>query len=273
MGKLLDEIGSSEASFIASQKVFFVATAPLDKNHHINISPKAPGSSLVVLGPHKVAYADLTGSGAETAAHVLENQRMTLMFCNLEEGPPKILRLYGTAELIIKENVETSLLERFPDSLTQNPGFRSIFVLTIDRISSSCGYSLPVMAYQKTRTTLNEHAERLGAQKIKEYSLCNNSFSIDGLPSLAHLRNPEVTIAPKRQDGYVRGEAIALNENQPQARPKVIAYQHVGKHAEVESIKIALVNLVLCCLSIFGAGALFGFLVLPYHNETSSFWT
>ena len=90
MGKVLEEIGSAETEFVAKQKVFFVATAPLDPDHHINISPKAPGDSLVILGPKKVAYADLCGSGCETAAHVLENGLMTIMMCNLEEGPPKI---------------------------------------------------------------------------------------------------------------------------------------------------------------------------------------
>ena len=100
MGKVLDEIGPSEEEFISKQKVFFVGTAPLSAEHHVNVSPKAPGSSVKVLGPHKVAYADLTGSGSEAAAHVLENQRMCLMFCNLEEGPPKIVRLHGKAEMI-----------------------------------------------------------------------------------------------------------------------------------------------------------------------------
>jgi hypothetical protein len=108
---------------------------------------------------------------------------MTLLFCNLEEGPPKILRLHGTAEfaeLVIKENVDKSLLEKFPDSLTQSPGFRSIFVLTVERISSSCGYSLPVMTYQKTRTTLDEFVQRKGMEGMKEYWIYNNVFRLMG---------------------------------------------------------------------------------------------
>jgi len=85
--------------FEAIHKLLSGQTSPeqAHKENHINISPKAPGSSLVVLGPRKVAYADFCGSGAETAARVMENQRMTLLFCNLEEGPPKILRLHGMA--------------------------------------------------------------------------------------------------------------------------------------------------------------------------------
>jgi hypothetical protein len=261
MGKLLDEIGSGEAAFIARQKVFFVATAPLDKTHHINLSPKAPGSSLIVLGPNKVAYADLTGSGAETAAHVLENQRMTLLFCNLEEGPPKILRLYGTAELIIKEKVDKSLLAKFPDSLTQNPGFRSIFVLTVERISSSCGYSLPIMTYQKTRTILDEYTERKGIEGMKDYGIFNNSFSIDGLPSVAQLRNPNVTISPKPEEGYIRGKAASIN-NGLQTGSALQSYQKVIARDDIASMKNTLSNVVYA-VALFGVGTLFGSFVLP----------
>ena len=99
MGCLKERISSKEEAFIASQKVFFVATSPLSADQYINVSPKAPGTSLVVLGPNKVAYADLTGSGAEACANVQENGRMTIMFVNIEEGPPEILRLYGSARV------------------------------------------------------------------------------------------------------------------------------------------------------------------------------
>lgn len=210
MGQLLDEIGPKEKKFISQQKVFFVGTAPLAKEHRINVSPKAPGSAVVVLGPKKVAYADLTGSGSETAAHVLENQRMTLMFCNLEEGPPKILRLYGQAQVLYREEIKPSLLKLFPESLTvKHNGFRGVFILEVDRISSSCGYSLPVMNYQKTRSTLNEFAERTGYEGMQEYCLYNNSFSIDGLPSLAINRNKDDVIIPKPENGYIHGERLS----------------------------------------------------------------
>lgn len=252
MGKLLEEIGAGETAFIAKQKVFFVATAPLSKDHHVNLSPKAPGSSLVVLGPHKVAYADLTGSGAETSAHVMENQRMTLLFCNLEEGPPKILRLYGTAKLIIKEQVDSRLLESFPEKITESPGFRSIFVLNVERVSSSCGYSLPVMTYQKTRTTLDEYAERKGIDGMNDYCVFNNSFSIDGLPSVAQLRNKDQLIVPKPEGGYIHGEVKDTSCAASGTSSKLVSFRQGSK-----SIAEIWGNLMIS-LFVFAAGVICG---------------
>jgi hypothetical protein len=257
MGKLLDQIGSSEAAFIARQNVFFVATAPLSDSHHVNLSPKAPGSSLVVLDPHTVGYIDLTGSGAETAAHVLENGRMTLLFCNLEEGPPKILRLYGTAQLIVKEDVDPILLAKFPEAFTKNPGFRCIFLLTVNRITSSCGYSLPIMTYQRTRSTLDEYAERRGSEGMKDYCLYNNSFSIDGLPSVAQLRNPNVTIGAKPEDGYVRGEVIAKE------KPLTKFVRHSTSSRQTKPSSNSTMKLFLFGVMVFVAGNIFALEILP----------
>jgi hypothetical protein len=211
MGKVLECITDSEKNFIAKQKVFFVATAPLDKDHRVNVSPKAPGTSVVVIDPHTVAYSDLTGSGAETAAHVMENGRMTILFCNLESGAPKILRLYGTARFIVKEEVEPSLLRRFPTEITSSFGFRAIFILKLERISTSCGYSLPVMAFENHRKILEEYTEKQGKEGMKDYCLKKNSFSIDGLPSLALIRNNNTVIVPKHEDGYIYGEVDGTN--------------------------------------------------------------
>lgn len=209
MGKVLECITKKEEEFILKQKVFFVGTAPLSPDHHINVSPKASGNSVIVLDPHTVAYGDLTGSGAETAAHVLENERMTLMFCNLEQGLPIILRLYGKARLIVKEKVPQSLFDKLPKEITTSKGFRGVYVLKVHRISSSCGYSLPVMSYEKHRRTLEESAERAvkeGDEGLTGYCLRNNSFSIDGLPSLALVRYPNKTIVKDEQNGYVYGK-------------------------------------------------------------------
>lgn len=254
MGKLLDQIGPDEESFIAKQKVFFVATSPLSASHRVNLSPKAPGSSLVVLGPHKVGYIDLTGSGAETAAHVLENGRMTIMCCNLEEGLPKILRMYGTAELIIKEDVEPDLLGKFPEVLTQNPGFRSIFILTVNRFTASCGFSLPIMTYQRTRATLDEFSHRKGNDGMQDYCVYNNSFSIDGLPSVAQLRNPNATIGAKPEAGYIHGEIVA-NE---QPRTKLVPCSITNQTISLKSTQMLLLGFLL-----FVSGIIFAVEILP----------
>ena len=208
MGKVLDSITEKEEDFIRDQKVFFVATAPLSADHHINVSPKAPGASVIVLDPHTVAYAELTGSGAETAAHVMENERMTLMFCNIEEGPPKILRLHGKARVVVKEDISSSMLEKFPKKLTTDNGFRCVYILKVHRISSSCGYSLPIMHFEKYRKTLDEYSERKGVKGMDEYGLQKNCFSIDGLPSLGLLRNKDKTIEMDPQAGYIYGKEV-----------------------------------------------------------------
>lgn len=217
MGKLLDSIREHDVEFMAKQKVFFVATAPLSPHHRVNVSPKAPGTSLVVLNPHKVAYLDLTGSGSETAAHLAENGRITILFCNLEEGPPRLMRLHGKAHILLKEYVDADLLSKFPPSLTSHPGFRAIYIMEVDRISSSCGYSMPIMNFDRYRTTLDDWCENKGQDGIEQYSLTKNSFSIDGMPSIAVIKLRQYTgenyrINPKPTDGYVYGEKVRANE-------------------------------------------------------------
>ena len=262
MGKVLEEIGPSETEFIAKQKVFFVGTAPLSGDHHVNVSPKASGSSLKVLSPHKVAYLDLTGSGSETAAHVLENQRMVLMFCNLEEGPPKILRLHGKAEMIIKEEAKDDLKKLFSDDLTSDYGFRCIFVLNVERISSSCGYSLPIMHFDKQRRILAEYTERKGMEGMKDYCLEKNSFSIDGLSSIAHLRFPTKIIVTNPQDGYIHGEVVSPGDPRASKANHKKALQSLRPKASIVSQ-----NSIL----IFIVGALFGYLVnLGFANSVGT---
>jgi hypothetical protein len=208
MGRVLESITEKETTFIRSQKVFFVATAALSADHHVNVSPMAPGTGVIVLDPHTVAYADLTGSGAETAAHVMENERMTLMFCNIEKGPPQILRLHGKARVVVKEEISPSMLETFPKEITTNKGFRCIYILKVHRISSSCGYSLPVMHFERCRKILDEFTEKKGEKGMDEYGIYKNSFSIDGLPSLGLIRNKDKTIVPNPKDGYIFGKEV-----------------------------------------------------------------
>ena len=219
MGKVLEALAEAEKAFIAKQKVFFVATAPLSSEHHINVSPKAPGSSVVVIDSHTVAYCDFSGSGAETAAHLIENGRITLLFCNIEAGPPKLLRIHGTGSVIPKEDAKPSLLAEFDKSITSNPGFRAVYLVKVDRISSSCGYSMPVMKFEKYRNTLDEWTIKKGSKGMDDYRLQKNSFSIDGLPSLSvaskhTLKGQEdsFVIAPVEQEGYIYGKLIQKEE-------------------------------------------------------------
>merc|ERR1719310_518108 len=139
---------------------------------------------------------------------------MTLMFCNLEEGPPRILRLHGQAEVLHREEIKPSLLNLFPESITvKNPGFRAVFILRVDRISSSCGYSLPIMKYQKSRSTLDDFAKKKGFEAMQEYCIYKNSFSIDGLPSLAIYRNKDDVIIPKPEGGYIFGRRLSKDRS------------------------------------------------------------
>jgi hypothetical protein len=215
MGKLLDCLRDQDAEFIAQQKVFFVATAPLSKDHHVNVSPKSPGTSLTVLDPHTVAYLDLTGSGSETAAHVAENGRMTILFCALEEGPPKLMRLHGNARVVLREHEKDALFSRFPKELTSSPGFRAVYILKADRISTSCGFSMPILKFDSHRQILHNWTESRGRQGMLEYGIKKNSFSIDGISSLAVIRSKQeqsdFKIVPKPSDGYIYGVKVPAN--------------------------------------------------------------
>lgn len=173
--RITDEI----EQFILQQHVFFVATAPLGSEGHVNLSPKGL-DSLRVLDRQTVAYLDLTGSGVETIAHVRENGRITLMFCAFE-GDPKIVRLYGRGEVLEPGDPEfSSLRERFP----QLPGARAIIRVRIERVSQSCGYGVPLYRFVGERRELIDWAERKGSDGLRDYQCRHNRRSIDGLPGL-----------------------------------------------------------------------------------------
>lgn len=177
MGRVLDEIDDRLAEWIGDQKVFFVATAPSGSDGHVNLSPKGH-DTFRILGSHAVAYQDLTGSGIETIAHLRDNGRLTIMFCAFD-GPPTIVRLYGTGEVHeLGTPGYAELAPRFDEQL----GARAIIHLQVERISSSCGYTVPLMAYEGDRDKLLEFAERRGADGLVEYRAEKNAVSIDGLP-------------------------------------------------------------------------------------------
>lgn len=255
MGKLLDCISPREEEFIASQKVFFVATAPLSPHHFINVSPKAPGTSLVVLGPKKVAYADLTGSGAEAAANVQENGRVTIMFVNIEEGPAKILRLYGSARVVSAKTAERSLVQKFPTSITQSLGFRAIFVVDVERVSSSCGYSMPILTHVKYRSSLDEWFCKRGQDGMDAYRLEKNSFSINGLNSHCSLDGGvDESIMAVRKDGYILG--VMKNSQVSSSLKKYLV--KTSKRIAVKVERYMTQHLYLTCLTTLVVGIAIG---------------
>jgi hypothetical protein len=179
MSKRLKEIDAELGAWIGAQRLFFVATAPLSQHGHINVSPKG-GEAFRILGPTEIAYQDYTGSGAETIAHLRENGCIVVMFCAFD-GPPKIVRLHGSGRAISAEHPDfPEILRHFPD----NPGTRSIIHIQIDRVSSSCGYSVPFYEFRGARPTLDEWAMAKGPDKLAAYRSEKNAKSIDGLPAL-----------------------------------------------------------------------------------------
>ncbi|MCJ7436338.1 MAG: pyridoxamine 5'-phosphate oxidase family protein [Acidimicrobiia bacterium] len=179
MGRVLDEITPAIRQLIDAQHVFFVATAPSGPDGHVNVSPKGL-DTFAVLGPNEVAYLDLTGSGAETIAHLRDNGRITIMFCTFE-GAPNIVRVYGQGEVIpVDDPRARELRTRFSD----HPGARSIVRVDVERVSTSCGYAVPLMAYQDDRSRLTEWTEGKGAEGLVAYRAEKNATSIDGLPAL-----------------------------------------------------------------------------------------
>jgi hypothetical protein len=178
MAATYPEITKEIQAFILAQPLFFVATAALSPQGHVNLSPKGL-DTFRVLSPARVAYLDLTGSGNETAAHLLENRRITFMFCAFE-GPPKILRLYGTGRTVQRTEAEwVDLAALFP----QMTGVRQIIVADITRVQTSCGFAVPRMDLLEERQTLTEWAEKKGPEGLVEYRRKKNARSIDGLPA------------------------------------------------------------------------------------------
>ncbi|MBI5149995.1 MAG: pyridoxamine 5'-phosphate oxidase family protein [Candidatus Omnitrophica bacterium] len=179
MGKTYEQIDDKLADWIKQQHVFFVATAPLAADSHVNCSPKG-GQTFKILDPLTVAYQDYTGSGIETAAHLKENGRIVIMFCAFT-GAPKIIRLYGRGEVIAPGHVDyPPLLKKF----SENPGTRAIIRVKLDRIADSCGMGVPFLEYRRDRDALDKWARAKGPEQLREYRREKNTSSVDGLPGL-----------------------------------------------------------------------------------------
>jgi hypothetical protein len=176
MSKQYDAIPLAMQAFIKAQKIYFVGTAGCEGR--VNVSPKGM-DSLRILDEHTVRWLNLTGSGNETAAHVLENQRMTIMFCAFDEKP-MILRLYGKAKTVHTTDEEWP---QWAADFPEFPGARQIFELHIDLVQTSCGFAVPFFDYKNERAQLNQWAEKKGAQGIQQYWEDNNLISLDDRPT------------------------------------------------------------------------------------------
>ncbi|MEM7765957.1 MAG: pyridoxamine 5'-phosphate oxidase family protein [Pseudomonadota bacterium] len=182
MGQTYDHIDGKLEAFIKAQKMFFVATAPLSGEGHVNLSPKGY-DSFAILGPNKVAWLDMGGSGIETLAHLKENGRITIMFCAFE-GRANILRLYGQGEAVQFDD------SRFPALLEHFPGFdraRAIVTVDVTRIADSCGWAVPFMDFREHRDQLKRNWDHHYAEhgdSVDENFFTMNAESIDGLPGM-----------------------------------------------------------------------------------------
>ncbi len=176
MAKFYSQLDTQLCEFIAAQQLFFTATAPIAGR--INLSPKGI-DSFRCLDFERVAYLDLTGSGNETAAHLHQNGRMTMMFCSFTDKP-LILRLYGKGEVVAPNTAQwDSLIDKFADL----PGKRQIILLQIESVQTSCGYGVPVYELQSERSTLIDWAVKKGVDGVSAYQAQKNHTSIDGLPT------------------------------------------------------------------------------------------
>jgi hypothetical protein len=191
MGKVYTELDERLRQFIVRQSVFFVATAPCltadGEGGHVNVSPKGYRDTFAILGPRRVAYLDLTGSGAETIAHVRQNGQITIMFCSFDRQT-KILRLYGDGRIVRPGAPEwDELAANFPATGygSNAASQRAIIVVDLNRIADSCGYAVPIMELVDERDVLVRHDQRKTPDELSAYRAEKNTVSIDGLPALS----------------------------------------------------------------------------------------
>ncbi|WP_166983023.1 pyridoxamine 5'-phosphate oxidase family protein [Paramicrobacterium fandaimingii] len=177
MGKIFDSIDDTMKAWIETQPLWFVATAPLSTEGHVNVSPRGH-DSLSVLNEHRVAWVDFTGSGVETIAHLRENGRVCLMFASFERRP-RIVRLHGRGTVALPGDAEfDEVVALHPE----HPSTRAVITVDVTRVSDSCGWGVPVMEMTGERDLLRLHAEKKGADGMAAYRVEKNSLSVDGLP-------------------------------------------------------------------------------------------
>jgi len=222
MGTASDSIGNDLRAFITAQRVFFVATAP-STGGHVNLSPKGLDTLRIIDG-RTVAYLDYVGSGAETIAHLKDNGRIVLMLCAFQ-GSPKIVRLHGHGEALEPQQSEFAALRAlFP----AHPPARGIIRIHIERIADSCGYGVPIYAFESDRSQLEAWSDRKGEDGLRAYQKNNNRTSLDGLPALEWTQEhtgPTMTRRPVEGEfasfyaGYIASvperDVLPVLESQP----------------------------------------------------------
>ena len=179
MGKVFDGIDDDLAAWIRAQRLFFVATAPLAADGHVNVSPRGL-DSLSVLDANTVAWLDLTGSGAETIAHLTENGRICLMFCSFD-ARPRIVRLHGRGRVVLPGD---AVFERVAAEHPDHVGARAVMVVDVARVADSCGWGVPQMDFVAERDIMRPWAEKKGPDGLETYRAQKNAKSLDGLPAL-----------------------------------------------------------------------------------------
>ena len=192
MGKVLERIDDRLRAFIEAQPVFFVGTAPSGPDGHVNVSPKGLTDTFRVVDDSTVAYLDLTASGAETIAHLRQNGRIVVMFCSFERTP-NVVRLHGRGHVIsVYDPAYAEWAALFPD----NPAARAVIVVDVTRVSTSCGYALPILQPVEERDLLTGNMRRRGPEGVKQYRRTKNAVSIDGLPAYDDDPDPELEPQP-----------------------------------------------------------------------------
>jgi hypothetical protein len=189
MGKVFGGIDDHLRGWIAERELFFVGTAPLGGDGHVNVSPKGPIGTLRVLDESTVAYLDVIGSGAETIAHLRENGRIVVMLCAFS-GPPRILRLHGRGEVLQADDPRFEELRTRCafDEPVGGATRRAIVLVHVTRVADSCGYGVPLMSYEGERPHHEAWAAKKqrvgGPEALADYQREKNVRSIDGLPAV-----------------------------------------------------------------------------------------
>ena len=188
MGKVFDEIDAALTGWIGEQPMWFVATAPLEADGRINVSPRGH-DGFAVLGPHRVGWVDYTGSGVETIAHLRQNGRICVMFCSFDRRPT-IVRLHGTGRAVPADDpgFDAELAGFGEAALSRRPYLRGVIVVDVARVADSCGYAVPRMELVEERETLDRVWRTRDDERIATYHAERNTTSLDGLPGLTEPR-------------------------------------------------------------------------------------